>query len=114
MNSRRTLKKLIIDIVTLVVIFSVMIGALWCAQGGYKTVSEPKEYDFLDEDAWYVVRNENAGKVSADAQKCLVVFDGNDETSIALKDNVVFVLKSINVQVQMKELYILDELDEVG
>ena len=112
MNSRRTLKKLIIDIVTLVVIFSVMIGALWCAQGGYKTVSEPKEYDFLDEDAWYVVRNENAGKVSADAQKCLVVFDGNDETSIALKDNVVFVLKSINVQVQMKELYILDELDE--
>jgi hypothetical protein len=109
MNSRGSLKKLIIDITIPVMIFSFVIGALFFSQRGYQLGSNFQESDFLDEDAWYAVRNEKAGSVSSTAPRCLLVFDGNDETSITLKDNIAYVLKSINVSSKTAEIYIPDD-----
>ena len=73
MNSRGSLKKLIIDITIPVMIFSFVIGALFFSQRGYQFGSNFQESDFLDEDAWYAVRNEKAGSVSSTAPRCLLV-----------------------------------------
>ena len=97
MNSKNKLKKLLIDIIIPVVIFALIGCALYIEQQGFRLPSNADESLLIDEDAWYAVQNPNAGAIASNAPKCLIVFDKNDDDSIALKNNIEYVLNSINV-----------------
>lgn len=104
MKIKNKLNKLTIDIIVAVIIFAFIACALFVTQQQYVGYSEAEENDFLDEDAWGLVRNVNAGKIAENAPDCLVVYNGNDETSVTLKNNISFVLGSVNVSVKEQKL----------
>ena len=112
MNSKNKLKKLIIDIMVSVVVFSIVGVTLFVEQRGFQAAPNTTDSCLIDEDSWYAIRNPNAGTVAENAPKCLIVFDKEDHTSIELKKNMEYVLKSINVSVQTHGIEVRDNNDE--
>ena len=112
MNSKNKLKKLLIDIIIPVVIFALIGCALYIEQQGFRLPSNADESLLIDEDAWYAVQNPNAGAIASNAPKCLIVFDKNDDDSIALKNNIEYVLNSINVSTKTQEIEVPKEIIE--
>lgn len=114
MCSSGKLKRLILDIVSLVVVFSLIGSIFLIQQQGYRTETFSNDSGLIDEDQWYAVKNQNAGVISNNAPKCLIVFDANDEESVLIKENIEYVLHSINVFTNTHEVCIPtdDEIDD--
>ena len=113
MSNKIKLKKIIFEVITSVLIFSLIAGILAFEQRGYNIEVGSDDGGLIDEDAWYAIKNSNAGAISNNSPKCLIVFDGNDRESIEVKDNINYVLQSINVHTDCQEIQIsTDDEDE--
>lgn len=109
MGRKGELRNLIIDIVTPVLIFAMISCILFLEQRGYHVETGSEDGGLIDEDTWYIVRNKNAGMTADNSPKCLLIFADNDEESIAVKDNIEYVLNSINVSTATKKVNLPDE-----
>lgn len=58
------LKRLILDIVSFVVVFSLIGSIFLIQQQGYRTETFSNDSVLIDEDQWYAVKNQNAGVIS--------------------------------------------------
>jgi len=112
MRSTEKLKKLTVDIISLVLVFGVIASILFIEQSGYRVNAGSNSSSLIDEDTWYAVRNLNAGSIPKSANKCLLVYASNDEECVALRDNFEYVLSSINVSVTLQAMRVPEEDDD--
>lgn len=112
MQKRMNQKKLMLDIVVFVLLFAILGAVLLFEQKGYRAFTNTEESNLLEEDAWYAVRNENAGNVAHNAPKCLLLRDHKDPTSKVLADNLSYTLTSLNVNVTIKDVEVPRDVGE--
>ena len=112
MRSTAKLKKLIIDITVPVLIFSLIAGALIAEQKGIRIGSGNGDGGLIDEDTWHEIRNVNAGAISENAPTCLLVFDEADDESVAVKENIQYVLNSINVKTSTQKVFVPEDNED--
>lgn len=106
MRFDKYLKTLYRQIIGFVLIFSILAGLLFVEQIGFRAKPNTIENSLLDEDYWYSVKNDDAGRIATNASRCLVVFDEADESSGSLADNICYTLRSINVNVIRKSVIV--------
>lgn len=111
MNVSAKLNRLLKNLLIYSLVFSVLAVLLFFQQRGYVASSNADESRLIDEDDWYQVRNENAGKLASNAPKCLVIYGEADPSSTSLKDNVAYTLTTLGVNVSELAAIVYEEPD---
>lgn len=112
MQSIRSAKKIFINIIAFVLVFTCLGAFLFVEQKGFVASNNNSGSDLIDEDAWHIIRNESAGEIASNAARCLIVFDELDPESVAVKENIEYTLETLNVNVCLFPVYIQEELNE--
>lgn len=97
MKPKKSIYELYRELIAMIALLGVIAVVLIVERQGFHAPAAVNDSGLLDEDAWYALCNDEAGTIDVTAPRALVIYDDNDAGSVALKDNIQYVLTSLYV-----------------